>query len=277
MIVGTVIISAGPTADVYRNVADTRIEAEDLVRLLNPGPSIGTEYETAIDVSDAIAIPESTERQAREQVEHLIQDYIDQSDGPALLASLGLMLRSTSLDSAINATKWFGAGSLGALIRATEGSNLQTKGHYVWNVVKHSEPEDADAMLTSSAIPEFVSQYCRITDLPRLDSRSWRATFVALARYASSKDFNLTQCTAWTRDQLKEEGIQVGRQAVGYIVRGALFGGVSLATTPAPSADDIREALIRSTMDRAQSQGLAITKDNVAELRDWIRGDSDVA
>ena len=272
----TVIMSAGPTAEVYRNVADMRIDAEDLLALLNPEQPLAKKTDLTTAPSEGITMSEETEREARGRVEQMIHDFVDQSDGPALLSSLGLMLRSTSLESAINPSGWFGTGSLGALIRAMEGtSNLRTRGQHVWDFVKHAEPEYEDATLSSvAALPAFVEQYCRITDLPRLDSKSWKATFTTLQRYASDSDFNLTQCTAWTRDQLKEEGIQVGRQSVGYIVRGALFGGVSLDATPAPSADDIREALIKSTMDRAQAQGLAITDSNISELRGWLRGTS---
>ena len=135
----------------------------------------------------------------------------------------------------------------------------------------HAEPEDEDDDVLTR-MPAFVARCCRVTDLPRLNPQAWQATFATLARYAAAYDFNLTHCTAWTRDDLKQEGIHVGRQAVGFVVRGALYGGARLDARPAPSADQIREALLSITLDRVQAQGADVTEQDRTELSDWFSG-----
>lgn len=272
----TVIIATSQTSPAYHNIADLLIYAEDLVGLLTPergaavDPDGGTDDADALTAAPAAGPGAEAEPGYREQVERLIYDYVDRQQGPSLLSSLGIMLRSTSLGEAIDRSGWFGAGTLGALIRSLEGeSELRIKGHHVWNAARHAEPEE-DEDDTLAGMPAFIAHCCRITDLPRLNRQSWKATFAALARYAAAFDFNLTHCTAWTRDQLKGEGVHVGRQAIGFVVRGVLFGGVRLAAKPPPDADQIREALLSNTLDRAQAQGAEVTERDRSELRDWL-------
>ncbi len=144
--------------------------------------------------------------------------------------------------------------------------DLRTKNHYVWNPDIHSEPGGEEDT------PELITQIFQITDLPLLSPAKWKATIEMLAHYGNTHDFSLTQATAWTRDELKREGIQVGRQAIGVILRAALFGGAARSVNPGPNADDIRAALIRSTTDRAQAASLNLTEEEIAELEEWLQG-----
>jgi len=264
----TVIISTGQTSPAYHTIADLLIYAEDLVGLLSAERASETETEAAADP----AVVRESEQGHRERVQRLIHDYVDRQDRPAYLSSLGIMLRSTGLDEAIDRSRWFGLGSLRGLISSMAAtSDLRTNGLHVWNMAKHAEPEDEDDDVLTR-MPAFVARCCRVTDLPRLNPQAWQATFAALARYAAAYDFNLTHCTAWTRDDLKQEGIHVGRQAVGFVVRGALYGGARLDARPAPSADQIRDALLTITLDRVQAQGADVTEQDRSELRDWFSG-----
>ena len=122
------------------------------------------------------------------------------------------------------------------------------------------------------ALPPRIEQICQITDLPRLGADSWRWTFELLAQYAENHAFNLTECTATTRDRLAQEGHQVGRGAIGFITRGAMLGGTRLDSQQAPGADEIREAVIRTTVARAQVSSLNLTTEDENELRDWLSG-----
>ena len=267
----TVIISTGQTSPAYHTIADLLIYAEDLVGLLSAEQASEVETEGAADAADPAVVRES-EQGHRERVQRLIHDYVDRQERPSYLSSLGIMLRSTGLDEAIDRSRWFGLGSLRGLISSMAAtSDLRTNGLHVWNMAKHAEPEDEDDDVLTR-MPAFVARCCRVTDLPRLNPQAWQATFATLARYAAAYDFNLTHCTAWTRDDLKQEGIHVGRQAVGFVVRGALYGGARLDARPAPSADQIREALLSITLDRVQAQGADVTEQDRTELSDWFSG-----
>ena len=262
----TMIISAGEAAPAYRSIADVFLDATALVDLLVDEDWPGKEANLP-----SAAMPDGQWAQVRDQALQAARKYIEGSDGPALLAELGLKLRS-EFNDAIEQTNWFGARSLSAFVHLAN-SDFRTKGHYVWNPDKHPEPEDEEANPLPDSLPESVAQICRITDLPRLSTADWKATFEGIARYANTHEFNLTECTAWTRDHLAEMGIRVGRSAVGFIVRGAKFGDVRLDSRPAPSADDIRDALLQSIIARAQALTLNLTDDDESDLRDWLRGE----
>ncbi len=117
-----------------------------------------------------------------------------------------------------------------------------------------------------------LAQIRRVTGLPRLCADHWAKTLDTLASYADSHEFNLTECTAWTRDRLNEDGISVGRKAIGCIVNGALHGGMRLNDESSLSADNIREALIKNTIDLAGAANLVLTVEDEEELRDWLSG-----
>lgn len=136
----------------------------------------------------------------------------------------------------------------------------------MWNPDIQSEPGG------ENDTTERIAQICRITDLPLLNSSKWKATIEMLVCYGNTHDFNLTQATAWTRDQLKKNGIQVGRQAIGVILRASFFGGAALNANPPPNADDIREALIKSTANRANAAGLELSEEEIAELKTFLQG-----
>ena len=258
----TVIMSTAQTAEAYRNVAEILIAADDIVTLIKPEIPLENGRDLSTAASDSATMPVEEEQDNRRNVECFIHDYVNQSDAPVFLSLLGLKLRSAGLGSVIDRSQWFGMGSLGALIKSMASTtDLCTKGHLVWSLVKHSECQD---------LPDFMERCCSITDLPRLKSASWKAVFETLSSY--DHEFSLTQCTAWTRDQLKGNGIQVGRVAIGYVVRGALFGGVKLGAPLAPSADEIRDSLIKSTISRAEAQGLNLTEDDKGYLLDWLQG-----
>lgn len=264
----TTILSTGTTAPAYRNIANVCLDATYLIELLGSGQARNdkvNDLEPAAEVAGGLA-------HAREQVQRAVEAHVGRSDGPMLLALLGSELRAEFGD-AIEDTNWFGTGSLSSFVRrmgATSG--ICVEGHYLWDADKHSAPQTAAPSPQHMALPSRIEQICQITDLPRLSADSWRWTFELLAQYAENHTFNLTECTAMTRDRLAEEGHQVGRGAIGFITRGAMLGGTRLDSQEAPGADEIREALIRTTVARAQVSSLNLTAEDENELRRWLSG-----
>ena len=262
----TTIISTGTTAPAYRNIASVYLDAQDLIELLDSGQT----GNGAVIASGPAATADSdvARERVREQVQLAAESHVARSDEPMLLSVLGSRLRDEFGDSIDD--KWFGAGSLGAFVRRmSTASDIRAAGHYIWDANRHSAPRVAVPLL---ALPPRIEQICQITDLPRLGADSWRWTFELLAQYAENHAFNLTECTATTRDRLAEVGHQVGRGAIGIITRGAMLGGTRLDSQQAPGPDKIREAVIRTTVARAQVSSLNLTTEDENELRDWLSG-----
>lgn len=268
----TTVISAGPTAPAYHSIADVYLDAENLVDLL-------VEVFGLDDVTDA---PKIADKPAPEQLataQNVLREYIRKSDVPVRLSKIGSDVRNELGGDVIDQTGWFGHDSLSALLRSME---FPVEGEYVWDPrISHrpNQPSSAATEIDPDVGPqrllELIDNVCRITDLPKLDRADWKPTFDTLARYARSHVFNLSECTRWTRDQLEATGHSVGRAAIGWVVKAVALGGARLDGVSAPQSEDIRDALIRTTIDRAQAATLELTEDDVADLREWLTGNGE--
>lgn len=207
----------------------------------------------------------------RRRAEDAIRAELANSSSAVLLARLGSIVREKVGSDIIDSTDWFGNGGLGAFIRSFGGQTLNVNAGYVWENDRHAEPTD----FSDVEVPPLVDQVCRVTDLPRLSASAWPEMFNALAGYSSQigDTFNIGECKAWVRDRLSEKDMPVTRKAVGIVARNAHYGGVPLSPVSRPSADEIREAALRTILDRAQSAGLQLNEEQENQLRSWLAGE----
>jgi hypothetical protein len=91
-----------------------------------------------------------------------------------------------------------------------------------------------------------------------------------LSDYASSHHFSLTEATRWSRDRLVEQGIDVSRSAVGFVTRGASFGGCPLYRRPPPSAEEVGAAFVDNVLSRANSAAITLTGKEAEVVRWWL-------
>ncbi|MCY4517215.1 MAG: hypothetical protein OXB99_08260 [Acidimicrobiaceae bacterium] len=194
-----------------------------------------------------------------------VKSHIENSDEPVLLATFAQELRA-SLEHSEGLEDWFGYQSFGRFLQSIDSSYV-VEGHHVWDTTRHGMPTDQSVVL-----PDTIQRICNETELPRLDSSKWNALFAVMARYPHGNEFNLTNCTAWCRDELREHGIGIGRTQIGHVVRSALYGGQPLNSVPAPTEQQIRTAVLNSTIARAQAVHLNLTEAEEAELSAWLGG-----
>ena len=84
----------------------------------------------------------------------------------------------------------------------------------------------------------------------------------------SNEDFNRNDCTSKIRDNLARENIPVGRNPISRIVNRLLYAGQRLDADAAPSAENIRDALIRNVLGDSRIRGL---KDDEKEaFQNWF-------
>jgi hypothetical protein len=277
------LLSAGEVSAAYRSVAHLFVGAEQLISLVRgldepvddddeldsgPRPKPMADQDATVEAAQAVS-----ESSADDAVAH-VRQYLARSDKPVYLSDLGSSLHE-NFGQQIQATNWFGHSALNGFLRSVPGAGLQVNGAYVWDPNRHDSPLDqASALHKSSALklPAIIEGICQATEMPRLSAANWPKLFEKLAEYARGHRFNLTECTAWVRDQLREDMVQVGRQSVGIVVKGALMGGVSLKADPPPDADKIREGYAESIISRAESQGVPLDDPSVAAMRMWLAG-----
>lgn len=81
----------------------------------------------------------------------------------------------------------------------------------------------------------------------------------------------MTRITQEARDRLHASGFEdVGRNVVGFVVRGAMYAGVSFNGQPTPTAKEIAEGFLQSVIQSAASSQMELTDGQRAELTDWL-------
>ena len=260
-----IVIASGQTSTAYRQVADSVLDIGELLESdqLKEDPKEGTEHTSATRTSDS-ARSEAPSEQKPKAIEAAVS-YMEANDEPVLLATFAQRLRS-SLNPSEDLEDWFGHQTFGRFLQSIRSSYV-VEGHHVWDTARHGMPTDQSDML-----PDSIRRICNETELPRLNTSRWNALFEVMARYAHEHDFNLTHCTAWCRDELREQGVGIGRAQIGHVVRSALYGGQPLNSVPAPTEEQIRSAVLSSAVARAHAVHLNLTEAEEVELSAWLGG-----
>ena len=256
------IISPGYLSSAYTSIADRVIDFDAITELVS---------------ADANAVSNASEPRAVDSIDDLqdsrlifgslIRERYDEATAPLNLAALAFEAARKFADA--KQSSWFGAGSFSAAVSALELPNIRFSQHHIWDSERHQPPE-AEGSDPGTDVPPPVIMLSRELDLPRIAKSDWPAVFAILSRYAKTHEFNLTEATRWCRDTLAEEGVQIGRSSIGYIMRGAQFGGARLDDEVAPEPNEIGRAFFSAVLDRASSIGIALEPDAEVVVGQWL-------
>lgn len=276
----TMIVSPADAAEAFTSIADQVLGSQHLLALIQ-GESVDFDDDTADEVSTEFdgggdgAVAAADQREAYEEFRSVVTHEYDGAAEPLNMASLAYRLR-TQLGRSVSASGWFGFGSFARAVQSLALPNLRMSQHLLWDDSRHEAPEAA-ATSPQGALPEPVERLVDQLDLPRLPESWWPAIYQTLADYAQSHRFNLTQCTSWCRDQLRDQGVPVSRNAVAFVVRGASFGGAPLHRQPPPTAAEIGAGFIGNVLNRAEAAELPLSDEEIATVRAWLGAGADQA
>jgi hypothetical protein len=270
----TMIVSPADAAEAFTTIADQVLDSQLLLALVQ-GESLdfGDDPDDAVDPAE-LAAPEvklatADQREAYEAFRAFVTAEYDAATEPLNMASLASRLRS-HLGRRVNDSNWFGFGTFARALASLELPNLRTSQHLLWDDVRHSTPEPVEPSVPRAPLPEPVERLADQLSLPRLPQSYWTPIYETLSEYAQSHRFNLTECTRWARDTLREQGLSVSRGAVAFVVRGTSFGGCPLHREPAPSAAEIGGAFTANVVSRAEAALMGFTDEETATVRDWL-------
>lgn len=223
---------------------------------------------SAVPAKDSAALDNAKHR-AHSKLSQLLAD----SDSPLNLATVASAIHTLVGTEVISDTKWFGEKTFSGFVQSCS-PKYQVSTHLVWDTSRHAGPGGTRAQRSAAPVlPKLITEVCAATDMARIPSAAWAATFDVLAEYAATHTFALTEATIWSRDQLKERGHIVGRSNLSAIIRACLFAGAHFDSDPPPDASALREAFAGSTIERARSAGFELSSDDAALLRRWLSGD----
>jgi uncharacterized LabA/DUF88 family protein len=275
----TTIVSPSDAADAFTAVADRLVNGQQVLELVQGEQvDLDDEAETA-DVAELLRIPErdvqepADERIARheafERFRTIVSERYTASSGPLNLASLAHDLRR-ELGRSIDDSSWFGFGGFVRSLESLELPQVRFSQHFLWDDSRHETPDLTVAAAHGVTLPEPVARLTALLNLPRLPTAAWSSIYHVLADYASSHHFSLTEATRWSRDRLVEQGVDVSRGAVGFVTRGASFGGCPLYRQPPPSAEDVGAAFVDNVLSRANAAAIALTAEEATVVRSWL-------
>ncbi len=270
------IMTAGDASPAYRSVADDVIGPEELIEIVS-----GT-------LAGAASEATGNEPDQGDTAQRLIVREIANATGALNLSSLGNRIRG-SVGGDVEQTSWFGHGSLSAFIRSWAEPPVIVEAGFVWDEERHDRPDivavptpapaakggPASTPPAGTDLPAAIADIRSVTDLPRLPTATWPAAFATLAKYLATEPFNLTACTAWIRDELKDTATPVGRTPASYIVQGVMRAGVNLSATPPPDGPTIARAFRNSIVDTFEASGNRLGPDERAVLDSWLGGEGE--
>ncbi len=120
-------------------------------------------------------------------------------------------------------------------------------------------------------MPEPIERLVDLMNLPRIPMDWWAAVYAALSDYVSEHTFNLTECTAWSRDKLVAAGLRISRRHISFVVTAVARGGAPLYKDPPPTAEEIGEAFVCSVLKRIDdAEEAPFSEADLAVVREWL-------
>lgn len=260
----TMIVSPADAAEAFTSIADQVLDSQRVLALVQGEPvDVDDEPLETGDVEDA----DGDRTEAYETFRSLMTDEYEKAAEPLNMASLAHRLRE-QLGQAVSDSDWFGFGSFARAVDSLKLPQLRVSQHLLWDDSRHEPPRESETS-RRIALPAPAERLADQLNLPRLPQEWWPMIYQALAEYARSHVFNLTQCTSWARDRLREQGLPVPRGAVAFVVRGTSYGGAPLHRQPAPTAAEIGAAFVGNVISRAEAE-VVLSEAETAAVRTWL-------
>jgi len=265
----TLVMSPLDAAEAYTSIADQVLDGHQILALVQ-GESIDLDDESGETTeSNGIGYPEPLPAHSSDAYEHfrkIVSKVYADAVEPLNLASLAQQLR-TQLGSDAIGRDWFGFGGFARALSSLDLPGMTMSQHLLWDENRHQAPEGGTHKVL---VPEPIERLCDLINLPRLPQEWWPAVYGALSDYASEHTFNMTECTAWSRDRLSDYGLRVSRRHIGFVLNGAARGGSPLHRTPPPTAEEIGEAFVRNVLERIDSSETVFSEDDLDVVREWL-------
>ncbi|MET0417038.1 MAG: NYN domain-containing protein [Actinoplanes sp.] len=263
----TTVVSPLDAAEAFTSVADRLIGSEQLLELIqgepvevDEPPAAGSETRDDVELEPDEAMRSFAETVAARYAE---------ATGPINLASMAAELRR-KLGRVVDSTNWFGSGGFVRALEALDLPAAKFSQHFLWHADRHVAPASAQPFDSGVQLPEPVARLSKLLGVPRLSPATWAAVYPVLAEYAAGHRFNLTEATRWSRDRLAGQGVDVSRNAIAFVTRGATFGGCPLYSQPPPTEQEIAAAFVANVLNRADAAEISLTAEEAGAVRAWL-------
>ncbi len=282
----TMIVCSSQIARAYERIADSFLEEQALINLIadpkeaelateslaeEPSSEDGLVTDSSHESGTTGVLDDRPLAELREKALDILLERVAASSTAVPLGDVANRILQ-QLGAVVKVSKWFGAGTMTAALRVSETSHLRWTTHYVWDPAFQSPPRAQALEGQPGVLPPSVERVARVTGMPRLTREEFGAVFEGLASFLWEYEFDFTQMTAKVRDYIEGLDLHVGRNAIGFVARGAMYGGVRLDSSPAPDSATITKAFLKNVMNQAASRQLDLDAVEKEELKSWIIG-----
>jgi hypothetical protein len=232
------IITAGPAASAYRAVADSVLNADDLIELLSaraPADLDGTAASVpgevdalgAAVVEGTVAEPVAAAAVVAGVAAVAVMRALRAARGPVVSASLAHTAHAADPD--LRAAAWGGHGTFTAWLVASvpeAGFCPRPSPGYGWDRERFTEadlPETDRAQLGAAQ-----RQVANVTDTPWLSAAACTVMLNAVADEVNTHPFHGSETSRRVRDACQEAGQNVARAAITYVTQCILYSGLKL-------------------------------------------------
>jgi hypothetical protein len=162
-----------------------------------------------------------------------LAELLSDASRPLHLVSLAQELQNrfghTVIDSA-----WAGAGSFRAFVEDNlpHGALLDQLSATDWVLRDPDRHPHLDPERNAIPEPQIVERLCRVTGAPMLTPAQFVALFEAVSAWVAEHEYSLTDASRHVRDALSDQGANISRSAVSFILKGLALAGAHLEDTP---------------------------------------------
>jgi uncharacterized LabA/DUF88 family protein len=271
----TTILSPSDSAVVLGAVADRLIGGEDILDLLgDQARELADEVEDDNDAGTGETVevpgtgPALSQAEAKEKFGTLVAERYAKATEPINLATLAQDL-GKALGPVTQESRWFGYDGFVRALQSLNLPHVRMSQHAIWDSSRMSATGQA-GVAERPELPDAVGRVVRELRMPSLSTESWVSIFDSLAAFVGAYEFNLTEATRWSRDQLTGKGVRVSRQAVSFVAHGVAYGGCPLYRQPPPQAEEIAAAFVGNVLARAAAADVELSTDDVREVGAWL-------
>jgi hypothetical protein len=224
--------------------------------------------------------PEARWLVLRAGILRVVRAYVASSPSPVTLASASHeVLRR--LGSEVIDERWGGAGSLRDLLLDAEDPGVALHDidgvELVVDPLRHGRPDldgEVEEMPPPRAdLPGAVNRVRQITGAPGLASAEYAALFKTIGEVLAARPFHLGPTSKLVRDVLVERGSPISRVAVTFVLRGIIYGGLSLREAPGVwTARALAQAFHRNVLALCDVAQLPLGAEERAAVECWLLG-----
>ena len=210
-------------------------------------------------------------------IKSLVEAMVAKSETPVVLATIAQRV-TTEFGDSVRESSWLGAGSFRGLIDRLELDCLQVSQvspGYVFDSARHDLPKQPEESKSPPGeLSEVVQRISKLTETPALPTATYAAVLKSIAKEVNENGYHLTRTSKAVRDRCAGKAIAVARSSVSFILKGIVFAGHELGTSP-ESPVILGEILVRNTFDLCSRAQVEIGEEDQREIHEWILGGLD--